>query len=134
MQQYYILHCERVKTSAQFLFIYLYSYIQYILYKEIHLSGRPLDGGAGDSAAPDCGLCWRLLVILCPSSALLFVPLLPLPVLCCVENSPTQRISALLRPQYEWGLRGGSVRDPPTTTHTRSQTHTHILTTHVYMY
>ena len=31
----------------------------------------PLDAGAVDPAAPDCGQCWMLLVILCPSSALL---------------------------------------------------------------
>ena len=31
----------------------------------------PLDAGAGDPAAPDCGQCWMLLIILCPSSALL---------------------------------------------------------------
>ena len=46
-------------------------------------------------------------------------------VLRCVENSTTQRTSQLLRPQYEWGLRGRSVRDPPTTTHTDSLTPTH---------
>ncbi|CAL8386887.1 unnamed protein product [Boreogadus saida] len=31
----------------------------------------PLDAGAGDPAAADCGQCWMLLVTLCPSSALL---------------------------------------------------------------
>ncbi|CAL8405779.1 unnamed protein product [Arctogadus glacialis] len=31
----------------------------------------PLDAGAGDPAAADCGQCWMLLIILCPSSALL---------------------------------------------------------------
>ncbi|CAL8405784.1 unnamed protein product [Arctogadus glacialis] len=31
----------------------------------------PLDAGAGDPAAPDCGQYWMLLIILCPSSALL---------------------------------------------------------------
>ncbi|XP_056447328.1 uncharacterized protein LOC130383245 [Gadus chalcogrammus] len=33
--------------------------------------GKPIDAGAGDPAAADCGRCWTLLVTLCPSSALL---------------------------------------------------------------
>ena len=45
---------------------------------------------------------------------------------CCVENSTSQMISELLRPQYEWALRGGLVRVPPTKK-AYSPTHTHRL-------
>ncbi|XP_030209374.1 uncharacterized protein LOC115541677 [Gadus morhua] len=74
----------------------------------------PLDAGAVDSAAPDCGQCWVLLVILCPSSALLLSLLSSLVVylrcrrkdedLHVAQTSPSSRDVTSIRNQDEVGL------------------------------
>ncbi|XP_056445617.1 uncharacterized protein LOC130381844 isoform X3 [Gadus chalcogrammus] len=84
----------------------------------------PLDAGAGDPAAPDpaapdpaapdCGQCWMLLVILCPSSALLLSLLSSLVVylrcrrkdedLHVAQTSPSSRDVTSIRNQDEDGL------------------------------
>ncbi|CAL8274723.1 unnamed protein product [Gadus morhua 'NCC'] len=72
------------------------------------------DIGFGNSAAPDCRKCWMLLVILCPSSALLLSLLSSLVVyLCCrrkdealhvAQTSPSSRDITSIRNQDEDGL------------------------------
>ncbi|XP_059905912.1 uncharacterized protein LOC132455876 isoform X1 [Gadus macrocephalus] len=74
----------------------------------------PLDAGAEDPAAPDCGHCWVLLVILCPSSALLLSLLSSLVVylrcrrkdedLHVAQTSPSSRDVTSIRNQDEVGL------------------------------
>ncbi|XP_059905907.1 uncharacterized protein LOC132455873 [Gadus macrocephalus] len=74
----------------------------------------PLDAGAVDPAAPDCGYCWVLLVILCPSSALLLSLLSSLVVylrcrrkdedLHVAQTSPSSRDVTSIRNQDEVGL------------------------------
>ncbi|CAL8386888.1 unnamed protein product [Boreogadus saida] len=71
----------------------------------------PLDAGAGDPAAPDCGQYWMLLVILCPSSALLLSLLSSLVVylrcrrkdedLHVAQTSPSSRDVTSIRNQDE---------------------------------
>ncbi|XP_030207878.1 uncharacterized protein LOC115540588 isoform X1 [Gadus morhua] len=68
----------------------------------------------GDSAAPDCGECWMLLVILCPSSALLLSLLSSLVVylrcrrkdedLHVAQGTPNSRDVTSIRNQDEDGL------------------------------
>ncbi|CAL8289798.1 unnamed protein product [Arctogadus glacialis] len=70
--------------------------------------------GFGNSAAPDCRQCWMLLVILCPSSALLLSLLSSFVVyLCCrrkdealhvAQTSPSSRDITSIRNQDEDGL------------------------------
>ncbi|CAL8329657.1 unnamed protein product [Lota lota] len=68
-------------------------------------------GGPGP-AAPDCGQCWMLLVILCPSSALLLSLFSSLVVyLCCrktdlhvAQKTPSSRDVTSIRNQDEDGL------------------------------
>ncbi|XP_030207837.1 uncharacterized protein LOC115540565 isoform X2 [Gadus morhua] len=72
------------------------------------------DIGFGDSAAPDCRQCWMLLVILCPSSALLLSLLSSFVVyLCCrrkdeslhvAQTPPSSRDITSIRNQDEDGL------------------------------
>ncbi|XP_030209373.1 uncharacterized protein LOC115541676 [Gadus morhua] len=74
----------------------------------------PLDAGAVDPAAPDCGQCWVLLVILCPCSALLLSLLSSLVVylrcrrkdedLHVAQTSPSSRDVTSIRNQDEVGL------------------------------
>ncbi|CAL8405773.1 unnamed protein product [Arctogadus glacialis] len=74
----------------------------------------PLDAVAVDPAAPDCGQCWMLLVILCPSSALLLSLLSSLVVylrcrrkdedLHVAQTSPSSRDVTSIRNQDEVGL------------------------------
>ncbi|XP_030209368.1 uncharacterized protein LOC115541673 isoform X1 [Gadus morhua] len=74
----------------------------------------PLDAGAVDPAAPDCGQCWMLLVILCPSSALLLSLLSSLVVylrcrrkdedLHVAQTTPSSRDVTSIRNQDEVGL------------------------------
>ena len=51
--------CKKVRTSTA-------EFEQHYVSLDI-----PLDAGAVGPAAPDCGQCWMLLIILCPCSALL---------------------------------------------------------------
>ncbi|CAL8405778.1 unnamed protein product [Arctogadus glacialis] len=74
----------------------------------------PLDAVAGDPAAPDCGQCWMLLIILCSSSALLLSLLSSLVVylrcrrkdedLHVAQTSPSSRDVTSIRNQDEVGL------------------------------
>ena len=50
--------------------VFLFHLVSENIYLYIYIFDA-FPAGVGDSAAPDCGQCWMLLVILCPSSALL---------------------------------------------------------------
>ncbi|XP_056443404.1 uncharacterized protein LOC130380276 isoform X2 [Gadus chalcogrammus] len=72
----------------------------------------PLDAGAVDPAAPECGQCWMLLGILCPCSAFLLSLLSSLVVylrcrrkdLHVAQTSPSSRDVTSIRNQDEVGL------------------------------